>query len=57
MTKKSFGVSNPENHFKNNMTYFAAPAGAATRQQLTWSIGGGKLKAGDLLASKPKKTN
>lgn len=23
--------------------------------QLTWSIGGGKLKAGDLLLSKPEK--
>lgn len=36
------------------MTSFYTQAGTDICQQLTWSIGGGKLKAGDLLASKPK---
>lgn len=55
--KKGFDVSNPEYlwHFKNKTTSFNTLAGADICQQLTRSIGGGKLKAGDLLASKPKK--
>lgn len=36
------------------MTSFNTQAGADICQQLTRSIGGGKLKAGDLLASKLK---
>lgn len=53
--EKGFGVSDPEYPWCFKIKTRAVNAGADICQRLTWTIGGGKLKAGDLLASKPKK--